>query len=43
MKSLYEELSGLDERGVPLLVVTPEKTEEVAKPMEKIMKELLVR
>jgi iron(III) transport system substrate-binding protein len=43
MKSLYEELSGLDERGVPLLVVTPEHTEEVAKPMEKIMKELLVR
>ncbi|HWP57451.1 MAG TPA: extracellular solute-binding protein [Candidatus Acidoferrales bacterium] len=43
MKSLYEELSDLRERGVPLLVVTPEQTEQVAKPMEKIMKELLFR
>jgi iron(III) transport system substrate-binding protein len=43
MKSFYEELSDLDERGVPLLVITPEQTEEVRKPMEKIMRELLVR
>ena len=43
MKSFYEELADLDEKGVPLLVVTPEQTEEVRKPMEKIMKELLVR
>ena len=43
MKSFYEELSDLDEKGVHLLVVTPEQTEEVTKPMEKIMKELLVR
>jgi iron(III) transport system substrate-binding protein len=43
MKSFYEELSDLDEKGVPLLVVTPEQTEEVLKPMEKIMKELLVK
>jgi iron(III) transport system substrate-binding protein len=43
MKSFYEELSDLDEKGVPLLVITPEQTEEVTKPMEKIMKELLVR
>jgi iron(III) transport system substrate-binding protein len=43
MKSLYEELSDLEEKGVHLLVVTPEQTEEVTKPMEKIMKELLIR
>ena len=43
MKSFYEELSDLDEKGVPLLVITPEQTEEVAKPMEKIMRELLVK
>src|SRR5437870_1090264 len=43
MKSFYEELSDLDEKGVPLLVITPEQTEEVTKPMEKIMRELLVR
>ena len=43
MKSFYEELSDLDEKGVPLLVITPEQTEEVTKPMEKIMRELLVK
>ncbi|HTM10151.1 MAG TPA: extracellular solute-binding protein [Verrucomicrobiae bacterium] len=43
MKALYEELSDLDEKGVPLLVVTPEQTAELTKPMEKIMKELLVK
>ena len=43
MKSLYEELSDLDERGLPLLVITPEQTEEVRKAMEKIMKELLIK
>ncbi len=43
MKSFYEELSDLDEKGVPLLVITPEQTQEVLKPMEKIMKELLVK
>ena len=43
MKSFYEELSDMDERGVPLLVITPEQTEEVRKPMENIMKELLVK
>ena len=43
IKSVYEELSDLDEKGVPLLVITPEQTEEVTKPMEKIMRELLVR
>ncbi len=43
MKSLYEELSNLDEKGVPLLVVTPEQTEAVAIPMQKIMKEVLLK
>ncbi len=43
VKSFYEELSDLDEKGVPLLVITPEQTQEVLKPMEKIMKELLVK
>ncbi len=42
MKSFYEELSNLEERGIPLLVVTPEQSEQVAKPMEKIMKDILV-
>jgi iron(III) transport system substrate-binding protein len=42
VKALYEEISNLDEKGVPVLVVTPEQTERIAKPMEKIMKELLV-
>ncbi len=43
IKSFYEELSDLDEKGVSLLVITPEQTEEVTKPMAKIMKELLVK
>jgi len=42
-QSVYEELANLEEKGVPLLVVTAQNTDEVAKPMEKIMKELLVR
>jgi hypothetical protein len=33
----------LEEKGVPIFVVTAEQTGEVAKPMEKIMKELLTR
>ena len=41
MKALYEELSDLEEKGVPLLVVTPQQTTELIKPMEKIMKELV--
>jgi iron(III) transport system substrate-binding protein len=43
VNSLYEELSNFEERGISLVVITPEKTEEVAKPMQKIMKEVLVR
>jgi iron(III) transport system substrate-binding protein len=42
VKSLYPELANLEERGIPLVVVTPEQTGEVAKPMQKIMKEILV-
>jgi hypothetical protein len=42
IKSVYEELSNLEERGIPLLVVTPEQSEQVTKPMEKIIKEVLV-
>jgi iron(III) transport system substrate-binding protein len=42
VKSVYEDLSNLEERGIPLLVVGPEQSEQVAKPMEKIMKEVLV-
>jgi len=42
-RSMYEELTNLEERGVPLYVVTPEQTDQVSKAMEKIMKELLVK
>jgi hypothetical protein len=42
VKALYEEISNLEEKGVPLLVVTPEQSEQIAKPMERIMKDLLV-
>ena len=43
VNSLYEELSNFEERGISLVVITPEKTEEIAKPMQKIMKEILMR
>jgi len=42
VKSIYEELTNLEERGIPLVIVSPEQSEQVAKPMEKIMKEVLV-
>jgi ABC-type Fe3+ transport system substrate-binding protein len=42
-RSVYEELANLEEKGVPLYVVTAEQTDRVAKAMEKIMKELLVK
>ncbi|HUR70758.1 MAG TPA: extracellular solute-binding protein [Candidatus Limnocylindrales bacterium] len=42
VKSLYDELNNLEERGVPLLIVGPEQSELVAKPMERIMKDILV-
>jgi iron(III) transport system substrate-binding protein len=43
MKALYEELSDLEGKGVPLLIVTPQQTAELTTPMDKIMKELLVK
>lgn len=42
VKPLYDELANMEGRGIPLLVVGPEQSEQVSKPMEKIMKELLV-
>ena len=42
VKSLYDDLNNLEERGIPLLVVGPEQSELVAKPMERIMKDILV-
>jgi hypothetical protein len=42
-RSVYEELTNLEEEDLSLFVVTAEQTDEVAKPMEKIMKELLTR
>ncbi len=42
VRSVYDELSNLEERGIPLLIVGPDQSEQVAKPMEKIMKEMLV-
>jgi iron(III) transport system substrate-binding protein len=41
--SVYEELANLEERGVPLHVVTAEQTDRLTKAMEKIMKEMLVK
>ena len=40
---MYDELANLEERNVPLHVVTPEQTDQVSKAMEKIMKELLIK
>lgn len=42
VKSIYEELTNLEERGIPLVIVGPDQSELVAKPMEKIMKDILV-
>ena len=42
VRSLYDELNNLEERGIPLLIVGPEQSELVTKPMEKIMKDILV-
>jgi iron(III) transport system substrate-binding protein len=42
-RPMYDELANLEERGVPLHVVTAEQTDQVSKAMEKIMKELLVK
>ena len=42
-RPMYDELANLEERGIPLHVVTAEQTDQVSKAMEKIMKELLVK
>ena len=42
-RSGYEELANLEERGVPLHVVTAEQTDRLTRAMEKIMKEMLVK
>ena len=42
VKSLYEELANLEERGVPLVIVGPDQSEHVSKPMGRIMKDILV-
>ena len=42
-RSVYEELSNLEEKGVNLHIVTAEQTDQLSKAMEKIMKEMLVR
>lgn len=42
VRSLYDDLNNLEERGIPLLLVGPAQSELVAKPMERIMKEILV-
>ena len=42
VKSVYDELNNLEERGIPLLIVGPEQSNQVSKAMAKIMKEILV-
>lgn len=42
VKSLYEELANLEERGIPLVIVGPDQSEQVSKPIERIMKDILV-
>ncbi|MGH7875297.1 MAG: ABC transporter substrate-binding protein [Candidatus Binatia bacterium] len=42
-RPIYDELANLDERGVPLYVVTAEQTDRVSKAMETIINELLAK
>ncbi len=42
VKSIYDELNNFEERGIPLSIVGPEQSELVSKPMERIMKDILV-
>lgn len=42
-RPLYEELANLEEKGVRVHMVPAERTEALTKPMERIMKELLVK
>ena len=43
VKSIYEEVSQLEQKGVPLLLVSPEKADELGDVTKKIMEEILVR
>ena len=43
IRPIYDELANLDEKGVPLYVVTAEQTDQVSKAMEKIINELLAK
>ena len=42
LRDSFLELNNLEERGIPLLIVGPEQSELVSKPMEKIMRDILV-
>lgn len=43
VKSVYEEVSQLEQKGVPLLLVSPEKADEQGNVARKIMEEILIR
>lgn len=43
VKSVYEEVSQLEQKGVPLLLVSPEKADELGSVAKKIIEEILVR
>ncbi len=43
VRAIYEEVSQLEQKGVPLLLVSPEKADELGDVAKKIMEEILVR
>jgi iron(III) transport system substrate-binding protein len=43
VKSIYEEVSQLEQKKVPLLLVPPEKADELGDVAKKIMEEILIR
>jgi iron(III) transport system substrate-binding protein len=43
VKSIYEEVSQLEQKKIPLLLVSPEKADEMGDAARKIMEEILVR
>lgn len=43
VKSAYEEVSQLEQKGIPLLLVPPERADELGDVAKKIMEEILVR
>jgi len=43
VKSIYEEVNDLEKKKVPLLLVSPEKADELGDVAKKIMEEILVR